>query len=184
MIEINLLREEKQTTKVGLTLDQNKRVLGMFLGGIAVLILVLLVWWWRLSARESSLKQQIIDAEAKKKEMEEIIKAVKVFEAKKIILEKKLELIDSLKKNQMGPSTLLTELKDMLPESLWLASLIERDLHLTINGGAASYNAVANFYANLDKSAYFSNVDLKNAEEKDGKYRFSLSCDFTPSPQS
>jgi type IV pilus assembly protein PilN len=184
MIEINLLKEERQTGKGKIVLDQDKKLATYIVGAGVVLLLILAFWWWRLGARKASLEEQISDAEKKKNELNEIIQAVQAFEDRKIVLQKKLDLIDELKKNQIGPAQLLEELARILPESLWLDSLTERDMQVTINGGAASYNTVANFYAALDQSAYFSNVDLKNAEEKEGKYKFTLSCDFIPSPQS
>ena len=110
MIEINLLKEERSTGKGKLVLDENKKLATIFVTAGIIFVLILVFWWWRLSARKTSLEKQIADAEVKRNELNEIIQAVQVFEEKKIVLQKKLDLIDELKKNQIGPAKLLEEL--------------------------------------------------------------------------
>jgi Tfp pilus assembly protein PilN len=89
-------------------------------------------------------------------------------------------LITDLKKNQEVPVHLLDQISKSIPDFLWLESLRqEGGNHLTLNGKATTYNAVADFYNRLASSGWFLNVTQGKVFEVNEGVSFTLTCDFS-----
>jgi type IV pilus assembly protein PilN len=131
----------------------------------------------RLEYRTSSFRFRVV----RSRSLDEIIKKGDTYKAQRDLLNKKINLITQLKKNQSGPVHLLDEISRKLPDFLWLDSMNGTANNVTINGKATTYNAVSNFYNNLTGSKIFDQVVLGPIASTAQGITFSLSCKFLPS---
>lgn len=187
MIRINLLAEAKPTKgrsfkpKIQMpgNIPQNLLIIAFL-----ALTVVFVGWkWYSLKAEHADLSDKIVKAEAEKRRLEEIIKKGELYKAQRDLLNKKINLITQLKKNQSGPVHLLDEISRKLPDFLWLESMNGTNNNVTISGKATTYNAVSNFYNNLTGSKYFDSVVLGPIASTSGGITFSLSCRFVPAAE-
>jgi type IV pilus assembly protein PilN len=111
--------------------------------------------------------------------LSEIRKKMDEFTRQKDLLERKVNLITELKKNQEVPVHLLDQISKSVPDFLWLENLHqEGPNHLTLNGKATTYNAVADFYNRLAQSGWFANVTQGKVFEVPDGVSFTMTCDF------
>lgn len=140
-------------------------------------------WWWRSLTQESAdLDSQIRRLEARKAELEAVIKQNQVYEARKKMLENRVKIIEGLQKNQLSPVLLLDQLAEAVERTqyVWLLNLDQKDAVLSMNGVGTSLSAIADFYTNLNATGYFRSVDLGPSQENSGNFTFSLKCEFAP----
>jgi len=187
MIKINLLagteKVKARTPKtpkfegVG-SLGQN-----VLMAGVVILAIMFIGWrWYSLESEKRALQAEIVKAQAERERLQAIIKKGEEYKAKKELLERKINLITQLKRNQSGPVHLLDEVSKQLPDFLWLDSMNEAGQSITIQGKATTYNAVSNFYNNLTGSRYFQNVVLGAISAIPVGVTFSMTCQFLPHP--
>src|SRR5207253_2409728 len=80
-------------------------------------------------------------------------------------LERRVNAIEELTKNQTTPIYFLEAVAESIPRDRWLTSTSERDRQLHFNGTAFSSTALADFMANLRASGRFKDVDLVVARQ-------------------
>lgn len=187
MIKINLLAgtEKAKARAVKTPKFEGVGTLGqnVLMAGVVILALMFIGWrWYSLESERRSLQSEIVKAQAEKERLQAIIKKGEEYKAKKELLERKINLITQLKRNQSGPVHLLDEVSKQLPDFLWLDSMSEAGQSITIQGKATTYNAVSNFYNNLTGSRYFQNVVLGAISAIPVGVTFSVSCQFLPHP--
>ncbi|MFQ5668912.1 MAG: PilN domain-containing protein [Acidobacteriota bacterium] len=184
MIRINLFAERKieKTRKPLLTFDSGNGALGNALMGsiIALALLFCGYQYYGLRTHLSRLDVKIADANREKERLREILKKGEAFKAQRQLLKRKVELITDLKKKQSVPVHLLDQISRNLPEFLWLENMSERDNRITLSGKATTYNAVSNFYNNLDRSERFTDVILGTTQRQNEGVTFSMNCRFVP----
>lgn len=189
MIKINLIAEAQ---KGGKTREKAPRAEGgaasalgqnVLMVGVVLLALAVTSWrWYTLAGEHRTLVAEISRAEAEKERLQAIIKKGEDYKAKKDLLQRKIALVSQLKRNQSGPVHLLDEVSKQLPDFLWLDNMNEAGWSVQINGKATTYNAVSNFYNNLNGSRYFQNVVLGPITAIPQGVTFSLTCQFIPMP--
>ncbi|PYT03430.1 MAG: hypothetical protein DMF60_18390, partial [Acidobacteria bacterium] len=154
-----------------------------------VLILIILgsaaggYWWYAdLTNQSLALDDSIRSLEATKKTLEATIKADELAEARKKLLDNKINIIKGLQNNQVSPVLALDQLAEAVEKTqyVWLSSLDQKDAVLNMSGIGTSLNAVADFYSNLNATGYFRNIDLGPSQESGGNFTFSLRCEFSP----
>jgi type IV pilus assembly protein PilN len=184
MIKINLLSERKATrvkaAKPGLKFDVggNQNVL---LAGILILgFLVAGGWWWARARDLEKWRQENRKADAILVQLEEVRKKAEEYKHQKAVLERKINLITTLKKNQAVPVHIVDQVSKNLPDFLWLDSMTANRNQINIGGKATTYNSVSNFYNNLNASGYFSDVVMGRVAEVADGVQFSLTCTFVP----
>ena len=189
MIKINLIAEsqkgksrEKSAPRLEGTGALGQNVLMI---GVVVLATLVVGWrWYTLAGDHRRLVSDIARAEAEKERLQAIIKKGEDYKAKKDLLQRKIALVSQLKKNQSGPVHLLDEISKQLPDFRWLDNMSEAGWQIQIMGKATTYNAVSNFYNNLNGSRYFQNVVLGPISAIPQGVTFSLSCQFNPQPMA
>ena len=87
----------------------------------------------------------------------------KEFKRIKNEVETKIDVIWDLKSKQAGPVHLLDSVSRNLPDRVWLNSLQETTKEVVMKGVAYSNADVALFMTNLESSAHFNNVELKQS---------------------
>ncbi len=85
-------------------------------------------------------------------------------------LQKKLNVIGSLKSAKSGPVHMLDEISSATPEKLTILSLREERQHLNITGYAVSNEVISQFLSKMELSDWFDEVYLIeiDQEEQDG----------------
>jgi len=180
MIKINLLGRTKlkaaKTRKIGTASNQT---LMAVMAVTVVLMAVGIIYFWQktLVQQDEELSRQIMQAKKEKIRQEGMLKENEVFEKRRKLLETRINVIESLKKNQSGPVQVLDLLSDCIQrsEGVWLKDLAQKGNLITVNGTAmGSPDAVADFITNLTRVGNFKNVNLVNLQELDSKYSFSI----------
>jgi type IV pilus assembly protein PilN len=93
-------------------------------------------------------------------------------------LKEKLDTLDKLKAGRTGPVRMLDDLATITPKRLWLAKMDQKGTAVTFEGVAATIDDVSELMSALDRSTFFSSVELKKTAAKVEKERHRL-VDFT-----
>jgi len=152
MIKINLLSEAKPVKKkrgVSALGGAGRLNLFLILGGLLLGLLVVGVQWWVEASRLKEQEEKNRLAQQEVTRLEAVLKEVQDFEDKKAKLQKKVDLINSLKASQRGPVRLMDEVSNALPDLLWLERMELKGNIISIDGKALNPPAVANFFTNL-----------------------------------
>ena len=184
MIRINLVAPERATEKKKKTVSmpsapgafQAYLLLTLFAGGAAFLCAAL---WWLQTAKLKDLDSRIAADEKRQRDLQAIKVQVDAFQKKKTLLERKVELIERLKAQQKGPVHMLDEISKALPDYVWMTSLDEAAGRVTFAGESNSLTAVADFISALQRSGWFSQVDLLSSTENNNIVAFTLGGTFT-----
>lgn len=159
MIRINLLPVREARRKADLRQQM------MMIGASAVASLVLAVGAHQVVRSQISATnrrtQELNTQLAQFKSQQEQVDAYK---AKKADIEQKLQVIDRLEKSRSGPVHILDELASHTPERVWLTEMVARGGKIELKGMSLDNELVAQFLTDLNASAYFANVELKETE--------------------
>jgi Tfp pilus assembly protein PilN len=146
--------------------------------------------YFNTSSRITDEQEKIKTLTAQKTELEGLKKQVEDYEKRKQVLEQRIKVIEDLRRNKTGGQELLDMVATTVTrtDALWLTSLVRRGNGLTMEGSAASINAVANFITQLKRSGYFDKVEIRESrqDEKAGllpTFFFTLTAEFVL-PQS
>ncbi len=188
MIKINLIAEKKQAKGKTSSISS-----GPAFGGAQNLILVLVVllgvgvaggWWWSLTAEKAEWERKHVEADKELERLAEIRKKGEEYKRQKELLQRKITLITDLKKQQDVPVHILDQVSKNLPDFLWLESMSAKNNAINITGKATNYNAVSNFYDNLNDAGFFKDVALGRTSQGKESVAFSLSAKFIRSPSN
>jgi type IV pilus assembly protein PilN len=187
MIRINLLTEKrkkagKSSAKASPGLQLNALGGGKNFVLIAVLAIGVVVaggWWWMLENEAAEWQVKLKESDKELKRLEEAIRKGEEYEAQKALLARKIDLITNLKQQQTVPVHILDKVSRSLPEFLWLNTMSAASNQISISGKATTYNAVSNFYSNLNDSGFFEDVTLGRTFEVPEGVSFSLTCRFS-----
>ncbi len=183
MIKINLLAEKKPVkTKAPSAVKLELGGGGQTLMLVGILVLGVLIaggWWWLRSHELKSWKAQIVAADAELARLAEVRKKADYYKQRKELLERKINLITELKKQQAAPVHILDQISKNVPDFMWLDNMSAIQNKITISGKATTYTAVSNFYDNLLASGYFYDVVLGKTSEISEGVSFSLLCKFS-----
>ena len=182
MIKINLLGRAKvkvAKTKVRRVRGPSNTLISLIMAISVIVVALGIVFSWNqvVSGQDSDLTKQIARAKKEKLRQESLLKENEVFEKRRKLLEARIDVIESLKKNQSGPVRILDSLSDCVQrtEGLWLRELQQKESQFTVNGLVmGSPNVIADFISSLEQVGKFKNVNLINVQESESKYSFSI----------
>ena len=157
MIRINLLNTERKAVKVsaskGFQAGQKMTVLGSLL---LILTLAALGWrYWALGQQAAQIEEDIAAAQREEARLQEILRQVNEFEARKLLLEARLKLIDDLRQGQNAPVHMIDQVSRALPEMTWLTQVQQQGYTLTMQGRCLTLTSLSDFIGNLEGSRYF-----------------------------
>ena len=163
MIRINLAPERTRRRRGGLGVKLPVPAFNLgWLFGIVYLAAVFGVvgYWWTMKATEDRLRAEIAQA---KKEID--VLKVQIGQESKMKdmaaeLRKRIDVIETLTKNQARPIILVDAFANTIPPDLWITALEERNAALKISGSATSPVAISNFMSNLRQTGKFKEVDI------------------------
>jgi type IV pilus assembly protein PilN len=175
MIRINLLpvREEKKRESARQSIS---------IGVLSAVLLVLVLGYFHINAstRINTLNSKIKSTEEEINRLNKVVGDVNEYQKRKKELQEKIKVIDELSRKKTGPVHMLDELSKITPSKLWITSLQESDLQLTLDGIALDNETIASFMMNMERSAYFSNVELvqsqQHTQENLKLKKFNITC--------
>ena len=144
MIRINLLPVRAVKKR-----EMGRQILALY---AAVLLAAVVGNYFWYSDRDGDLtraNQGIAQTRAKIAELEKVIGEVKNINARKAEVEKKLAVLDTLRKGRNGPVRMLDALSSAMPKKVWLKDFVEASNSVTINGSAVSHDEVAELMRGL-----------------------------------
>jgi Tfp pilus assembly protein PilN len=193
MIKINLLENSK---------GKNKRAGGggpalptMEMGDMGspklkVLVVVILAgvlnfgYWYRLDRQAKSIAVQMQAAEQKNRELSDVKARFLERQTQANNYKRRVDVIDQLRAGQAGPVNLLAMLGETVngTEAVWLSKMDATGATVNLEGTALSADAVANLIANLQKTGFFKNVEIKETFQDDTikdmqAFQFTLTCE-------
>ncbi|RPI77696.1 MAG: hypothetical protein EHM45_08200 [Desulfobacteraceae bacterium] len=178
MIRINLLPFRAARKK-----ENIRKQLSIFGLSIFAMVILLIYGVYLLTSEVNRLKKVDKDLRNELAALEKVEKEIKKMENEIKEIEKKLNVIKELDSKKTGPVHLLDQLSMAIPkDKLWVISLNETGGMLKLKGVAMDNETVALFMNNLEKSSFFTNIELEGTKSRDlAKYRlsvadFSLNC--------
>ena len=193
MIKINLLENSKGKNKRGGSSGPSMPTMEMGdMGSPKLKILVVLVvvglfnlgYWYRLDHEAKAIAANMKVAEQKNRELADVKARFIERQTQADNYKRRVDVIDGLRASQTGPVNLLAMLGETVnnTEAVWLNKMDDSGPNVNLEGYALSADAVANLIANLQKTGYFRNVEIKETFQDESfkdmqAFQFTLTCE-------
>jgi Tfp pilus assembly protein PilN len=193
MIKINLLESSKGKNKRGGGGGPTMPAMDMGdMGSPKLKVLVILLvagmlnfgYWYRLDRQGKSIATQMQAAEQKNRELSDVKARFLERQTEANNYKRRVDVIEQLHAAQAGPVNLLAMLGETVngTEAVWLSKMDDSGASVSLEGTALSADAVANLIANLQKTGFFKNVEIKETYQdeqiKDMQaFQFTLTCE-------
>jgi Tfp pilus assembly protein PilN len=190
MIRINLLGTSKSKGKHGGAAAAASLEVGD-VGSPKMKILVVLVlaalvnlgYWYKLNREKQDIAAKMQVAEQKNRELADVKARYLERQREAQNYKRRVDVIDQLRAAQSGPVDLLNTIGATVngTEAVWLSSMKDDGPNVDIEGMALSTDAVANLIANLQKTDYFSDIEIKETYQDETlkemqAFQFTLTC--------
>ena len=178
MIKINLAPPTTKTRSVGAGVN-----LGIVFGALGALLVVALgAYGWALSTDVRRLQAEIEQSRREIARLKPIIAEGQRYRQEKEELERRVNAIEMVARNQARPAYLFDALVGLLPADLWLTRVEEKSQQLRLAGATYSTVTLSDFMANLKASGKFKEVDLVESRQDLAKsprtITFEVVCQF------
>jgi Tfp pilus assembly protein PilN len=194
MIKINLLENSKGKSKRGGGGGPSMPTMEMGDMGspklkvLAVLVVVGLFnlsYWYRLDHEAKAIAVRMKVAETKNRELADVKAKFLERQTQANNYKRRVDVIDGLRASQSGgPVNLMAMLGETVnnTEAVWLNKMDDAGPSVNLEGTALSTDAVANLIANLQKTGFFKNVEIKETFQDDTikdmqAFQFTLTCE-------
>jgi len=140
--------------------------------------------WYSLNHKAQVVAAKMAVAEQENRELADV--KAKYLERQKQAdnYKRRVDVIDQLRAAQHGPVNLLNTIGDTIngTEAVWLNTMKDTGANIDIQGMALSTDAVANLIANLQKTGYFKNIEIKETYQDEQvknmqAFQFTLTCE-------
>ncbi len=190
MIRINLLGVSKSKSKHSTASTAVAMESGSLGSPVMKVLLVLVVaglfnfgYWYKLDKQAKSIASQMDQAEQQNRQLAAVKTRYLDRQREAQIYKRRVDVIDQLRASQTGPVDLLSTVGSTVnnTEAVWLDSMKDQGTNVDIEGMALSTDAVANLITNLQKTGYFSNIEIKETYQDETykemqAFQFELSC--------
>ena len=196
MIRINLLsiprsKRGKRTVVAAPTVSgPGSNLMVVALVVVALTAVLNLGWWYKLNREGQHIAVDMAKAEKENHDLLQVKARVEQKNKQAELYQRRVDVIDRLRAQQSGPKELLTMIGDTVnsTDAVWLNKMSDDGANINIEGTALSIDAVANLMANLRRSGYFKNVEMKESYQDDQVHNmqafvFTLVCEKQPQPQ-
>jgi len=175
MIKINLLPFRVSRKKE--TATQQLIIMGALLAVTLVAIgLVYTVTLGKIRTAKAEITRSEEELALLKKKIGEIDNLKKL----QAQVQKKLDILNQLRKEKTGPAIRLARLSDIVSEKMWLTRYVESGTSVSISGLAYSEELIADFMNKIQSSPEFTNVELQVSEQQEvggvKLKKFDLTC--------
>jgi len=192
MIRINLLGSSKNKSKHGAAAAATAAMEVGDVGSPKIKVLVVLLlagllnlgYWYKLDRQKATIATRQQAADQKNRELADVKARYLERQREAENYKRRVDVIDQLRANQSGPVNLLNTVGDTVngTEAVWLNSMTDQGASVNIQGMALSTDAVATLIANLQKTGYFKNIEIKETFQDDSfkemqAFQFTLTCE-------
>jgi Tfp pilus assembly protein PilN len=193
MIKINLLENSKGKSKRGGGGPSMPTMEMGDMGSPKLKILAVLVvaglfnlsYWYRLDHQAKAIAAHMKVAEQKNRELADVKARFLERQTQANNYKRRVDVIDGLRASQNGgPVNLMAMLGETVnnTEAVWLSKMDDSGPSVNLEGTALSTDAVANLIANLQKTGFFRNVEIKETYQDDQikdmqAFQFTLTCE-------
>lgn len=197
MIKINLVREGRAVRGAGAAPGAAAAAAGgaapgnlnniLVIAGVVLGLLVAGGWWFMKTSALKDRQDTVAQKQSEADRMQNIIKQVADFQARKESLQKRVDLINQLKQNQKGPVKIMDRISQDLPDLVWLDKMSMSGGLISLTGRGLNPNAVANFVDNIKNDPLFEEPDLHaltQASAAPPVYTFDMTFHFSYAPKS
>jgi type IV pilus assembly protein PilN len=190
MIRVNLLKPEHKeisetplasTPEAGVKKKPPKTSL------IFLFLIVAIIAFYFFQNKNLKREQGILNSiQEEKQQYRDVAALLTQVEQQKSLLEKKINLINTLKANQHAAVNIMDELSLNIPDWVWLVEMGYDGNQISIKGKALSNTLIADYIFNLEKSPSFSSVNLISSTlQRTGgneyiDFSLTASCIFPP----
>ncbi|MBN8465880.1 PilN domain-containing protein [Corallococcus exiguus] len=144
MIRINLLPVRAVKKR-----EMGRQILALYAAVLIAAVAGNYFWYADRDGELQRANQGITQTRAKIAELEKVIGEVTNINARKTEVEKKLAVLDTLRKGRNGPVRMLDALSSSIPKKVWLRNFVETSNKVTIDGSAVSHDEVAELMRGL-----------------------------------
>jgi len=197
MIRINLLsvprskRGKRAPAVLPSVSGSGSSLMVMALVVVVLAVVVNLGWWYKLNRESQRIAADMVKAEKENRDLLQVKSRVEQKNKQLEQYQRRVEVIDRLRAQQSGPKELLTMIGDTVnaTDAVWLNKMNDDGANVSIEGTALSIDAVANLMANLKRTGYFKNVEMKESYQDDQvrvmqAFVFTLVCEKAKSQKS
>ncbi|PCI44902.1 MAG: fimbrial assembly protein [Proteobacteria bacterium] len=162
MIRINLLpyRSERRKNKI-------LQHLGWLFGSVILVASLLMLVNIYENGRLADLQIEFGQLQAQNLILKKKIGKIRNLDRLRVDVERKLDLVDELQQGRFETLEGLAALSKVIPENVWLTSIVDNAGKFKISGLGESNKAVANFMRSLDRSPLFGNISLQVITRKE-----------------
>jgi Tfp pilus assembly protein PilN len=189
MIRINLLGTPRAKNKrsvvptVSLEMGEPGSPRTKVLIILALVLAVNWTYWNRLDKQSKTIARNMQSAEQKNRELADVKTRYLERQREADNYKRRVDVIDQLRSGQTGPVQLLNTIGDTIndTEAVWLNTMKDEGNSINIEGTALSTDAVASLIANLQKTGYFRDIEIKETYQDEGykemqAFQFTLTC--------
>ena len=154
---------------------------------LVVLVLAALVnagYWYQLDKQHRDIAAKMEVAMRKNAELADVKARYMERQREAENYKRRVDVIDQLRAAQAGPVNLLNTIGQTVnsTEAVWLNSMKDSGTSVDIDGMALSTDAVASLISNLQKTGYFTNIEIKETYQDDTfkemqAFNFTLTCE-------
>ena len=191
MIRINLLGQSRPKNKRAAASAAAVMEMGE-VGSPKLKVLLVLVlagslnvmYWYRLDKEKQHIATKMAVAEQRNRELADVKARYLERQRQAESYKRRVDVIDQLRASQSGPVNLLNTIGETVnnTEAVWLSTMKDSGTSIDISGMALSADAVANLIANLQKTGYFKNIEIKETFQDETykemqAFQFILTCE-------
>jgi type IV pilus assembly protein PilN len=177
MIRINLLPVRAIKKK-----ETAKQQISILILSLIVLLAIAAGAFVYLQTKIMSTKKGIESSEKELKDLKTKIGEIDNIKKLQDEVQKKLNILNQLRKDKSGPATRLAKLSEATPDKLWLTKYAENGLKVSLGGVAYNEDLIAEYMRNLLATGHFGNVELvESAQLEIGGVkakRFEITCNI------
>jgi Tfp pilus assembly protein PilN len=191
MIRINLLEKSKGKSKRGGASTAVSMEVGdvgspkmKVLVVLGVFALGNLLYWHSLDSQRKEIAAKMAVAEQHNRELADVKARYLERQREAENYKRRVDVIDQLRAAQSGPVNLLSTIGKTVDdtEAVWLSTMKDQGGSVDIEGMALSADAVATLINNLQKTGFFSNIEIKETYQDDQvkdmqAFQFTLTCE-------
>lgn len=171
MIRINLLPYRAARKKENIRYQVNIYLLSVVLVGLLVFLYNV-----KLNGNIDDLNASIKSTREQVAKYDKINKEIAQIKQKLKVLEKKIEVIESLEANRKVPVENMDALYTLLvPERMWYDKIDSKGDTISVNGVAVDNQTIADYMTRIEKSNHFTNVRLATIKKYSLKGNANLS---------
>lgn len=190
MIKVNLLSPERKEV-AGAAAEaapfpeeekESKINTGAIIGAAIITVGIIGLLYFTQAQTLEQKQQHLQERTARIKALDEVLKTLAELEKARSILDKKVKLIQDLRKKQQDSVKMMDALCDALPDMIWLTKLSFSNRSLSITGKALSNNLISDLINNMKGTGSFYDVTFpgstRQTQGNQEIFNFRVTCTY------